>query len=259
MDEHGRPAYREPPRPISPGTDRGRIQLLIAFVLGALVILVVHPWGAGGSAATSPAAGSFARSTAAPATPRATPGAASAATGPVDVSHVSLPCGSTDSWRATTMQVWPDRAVPIRSWIAIEPVEAAGPLDPAIPFAPVAADQVTAIGFCAPLDEALRPPVTIRPSLWSLAGSRATSLTLVPADPSDHDTLRGLWLPPSGVVDPAMRGPVDAWPPGRYVIELASPSETYVRWLGIEVLDLGRQRSSTSTASPAPETTAAPS
>jgi len=162
-----------------------------------------------------------------------------------------------DSWRATTLQLWPGRALPIRSWIAIEPVEAAGPLDDAIPFAPVAADKVTAIGFCAPLEEAIRPPVAIQPSLWRVGDGRAVPLVLVPANPADHDPLRGLWRPPS-TPDASGGGiSVDAWPPGRYVIELASPSETYVRWLGVEIVDLGGTSSPSWTPSPVPGGTAA--
>ena len=254
MDERGRPAYRERPRSITSGTDRGRLQLLIAVAIGALVIQVIRPWGDGASRRASPVVGSV---TAMSGTPQATPVAPSVNREPADASRLRLTCGSADGWRATTMQLWPDWAIPIRSWIAIEPVGAGDPLDTAIPFAPVAAAEVTAIGFCAPLNEALRPPVTIRASLWRLVGGRAVPLGLIPADPADHDALRGLWLPPPGVGVTGRGVHADAWPPGRYVIELATPGEAYVRRLGIEIIDLGGRRSPVS-PSPGAEPTAGP-
>jgi hypothetical protein len=39
-----------------------------------------------------------------------------------------------------------------------------------------------------------------------------------------------------------------AWPPGRYVIEVASGTAAYRRWLGIEIVDLAPLR----VRSPAP-------
>ena len=257
MDEHGRPAYREPPRSITAGTDHGRMQLLIVVVIGALVIQVIRPWGDGASGRASTAVASAAVAAEMSPTTRAIPATPSTDPEPASASRLHVTCGSTDGWRATTTQVWPDRAIPIRSWIAIEPVGAGDPLDTAIPFAPVAADEVTAIGFCAPLDEALRPPVSIRPSLWRISGGRAVPLALVPADPADHDALRGLWLPPSGVGAIGRGVPADAWPPGRYVIELATPGGTYRRRLGIEILDLGGPGSPVS-SSPSVEPIAEP-
>ncbi len=257
MDEHGRPAYREPPRSVDGGPDRGRLQLLVAVVIGALVLQVIRPWGDGTSGGASPIVGSVTAAAEMSSTPPMTPVTRSVDPGPASAAGLHVTCGSTDGWRATTTQVWPDRAIPIRSWIAIEPAGAGDPLDTTIPFAPVAADEVTAIGFCAPIDEALRPPVTIRPSLWWIVGDRAVPLALVPADPADHDAMRGLWLPPSslGVARAGVSG--DAWPPGRYVIELATPGGTYVRRLGIEILDLGGRRSPPSSSpslGPAAET-----
>ena len=62
-------------------------------------------------------------------------------------------------WRAATIESWTGRRRP-RVWAAAEAVPATGPEDPPIPFRPIVSETVTAIGWCAPVEGAERPPLT---------------------------------------------------------------------------------------------------
>jgi hypothetical protein len=243
VDDPGRPAVVEAPRPIAPGIDRRRSYLPLALLLAAIAILLVKPWGGGTDRDAAPS-GSPGAAVATPLGPAAG-GAAGAPTTPVatpvdPLAGLVVTCGSPSGWRAATLQAWAGRPAQIRSWIAIEPVEASGPLDPRIPFAPVATDRVTAIGYCAPLDELQRPPATAGAELWALRDGGALRLSLVLVEPASPNALGGLWLP--GPEVPRGSGPAGAWPPGRYAIRVASPGGDYARWMGVEILDLGRLR-----------------
>jgi hypothetical protein len=275
VDEREQPAFDEAPRRIASGTDPRRLYAVIAVLLGVIVVLAIRPWGGDAPPPASEVG------------PRPT-GAAAVATpiGPDDSAPSPLPvgaatgldvtCGSPSGWRAATLQAWAGRDQPIRSWIAIEPVEAAGALDPSVPFAPVATGVVTALGYCAPLGDAERPPAVAVASLWALAGDRAVPLTLLPLEPAAPDALGGLWLRPPEVTDvlggssspgaTSSDAPAPStlsaaagaalWPPGKYVVELASPGGDYHRWLGIEIAHLAPSQPGSSgaeaTPSPAP-------
>ena len=171
-------------------------------------------------------------------------------------------CGSPSGWRAATLQDWAGRSTPIRSWIAIEPVTASGAADPAVPFAPVATGIVTAIGYCAPLGDAERPPAAAVASLWAVRDGQAIPLSLLPLEPSSPDALGGLWRRPPEVTDePAGSGPVTDRGPRRRLAagplrrsSSPAPGGDYHRWLGIEIADLSLLR-----ASPEPDRAASPS
>jgi hypothetical protein len=252
VEHHGQPALDEQPRPVSPGSDPRRLYLVIAVMACVIALLLISNWVSDGRA-TDPNA-SVVPATAG-ATPAVVSGSASAApvpseAGPADpYADLWVTCGSPSGWRAATIQHWAGRTGPIRSWIAIEPVEAAGPLDPAIPFAPVFTDAVTALGYCAPLDDRERPPESAVASLWALHADGARRLPLVPLEPATANALGGLWLPAVGST-----GDGGSWLPGRYVIEVASPSGSFHRWLGLEIEDIARLRG----ASPSPGPSASP-
>jgi hypothetical protein len=264
-------------------TETRRLYTLIGVLVAVIVVLLVRPWGDGSprppsSAAPVPAA---TRSTSASPPPLVFDG-------PLDVI-----CGSPSGWRAATLQDWPGRQTPIRSWIAITPVPATGPTDVSIPFAPIATGRVTAIGYCAPMDAADQPPPATTVSLWVLDRGAGVPLALVPLEPPTPDVLGGLWLPPADLVAPApsagppqsgepsppappsaapdgSAGPAPApgsdrsWPPGRYLVRLSTPDGSYDRWLGIEIEDLTLLQpaptpTSGASASPAPSPSPGPS
>ena len=248
MDERGQPAYDAEPLPIAPGADPRRLYVVIWLLVGIIVLLVVRPWGDETVRPTAvDAAGSRtpdgSRTPEGPGTTGSAAGAASPA--PADpYADLWVTCGSPSGWRAATLQAWAGRQTPIRSWIAIDPVEGTGPLDPGIPFAPVATGVVTAIGYCSPQDERLRPPRSAVAAVWAIRDGLATRLTLGLIEPQRPNALGGLW------VRAPEAGGGSAWPPGRYVIEVASPSGTFDRWLGIEIEDLSRPRSPSASPSP---------
>jgi hypothetical protein len=111
-------------------------------------------------------------------------------------------------------------------------VEATGPDDPAIPFEPVVAASVTAIGWCAPVDGLHRPPVAVIATLYRVQDGVARAVPYDRLEPAEPDSLGELWLPP-----PRGVGNRPTWPMGRYVIELRSESGTYRRFLGLELMD----------------------
>ncbi len=251
----------EAPRPIVTGADPRRLQLVIAVLVVVIVALVIRPWSDG---VHRPAPGPVTRpsrsaAVASPAKASDGPAAGHIASSTVgstngDTSFLRVSCGSPDGWRATTVQQWPDRALPVRSWIAIEPVPASTPLDPAIPLAPVAADVVTAIGYCAPLEARLQPPAGATASLWAVGRGVASRLTPVPLDPTSLFRQGALWLPPPELMASSPgHGDAHSWPPGRYVIEIRAPARQFDRWLGLEILDLAPAGPS-NTAPPASST-----
>jgi hypothetical protein len=248
LDEHARTGLNEAPRPIAPGADPRRLYILIGVLVGIIVLLVVRPWGEGSGVPPGVSPDVLAGGS-----PTLVPGATGAGTPvPADpYADLWVTCGSPSGWRAATIQDWGGRVSSIRTWIAIDPVAATGPLDTAIPFAPVATSRVTAIGFCSPLDEERRPPLTATAALWAIEDGVATALAPPPLEPSTPNALGGLWRPPPGI------GGGAAWVPGRYVIEIGSPTGGYRRWLGIEIRDLEREREQR-TEPPSPRASGSP-
>jgi hypothetical protein len=259
VDDPDEPGFTEPPRGIVSGTDPRGLYAIIAVLLVVIVVLAIRPWG--DDDAASGHEGNVQPTSGVAATNAPAPGDASdaAPTPTSEAVELEVTCGSPSGWRAATLQEWVGRATPVRSWIAIDPVSASDPLDPAIPFAPVATGIVTAIGYCAPLDDASRPPAIAVASLWAVREGRAIPLSLLPLEPSSPDALGGIWDRPPEVTDePAASGAAesspptraDVWPHGRYVVELATPGGEYSRWLGIEIADLSLLRSGPSPAAP---------
>lgn len=241
-------------QPVEPGSGKRRSVLTAVAIVSALLIGVARPWDLVVPATAEPSGppGRVPAATRAAESPGAATPAPPAGTAPAGDPYAALwiTCGSPSGWRAATIQRWTGRPAPIRSWIAIDPGEAAGPLDPRIPFAPVATDLVTAIGYCAPLSERLRPPASARAALWAIVGEQALPLTALPLEPVEPDALGGLWRPAPEVV--ARVDGTEVWPPGRYVVRLRSPSDAFDRWLGIEIDDLEAHRAAS--ASPGPPT-----
>ena len=134
-------------------------------------------------------------------------------------------------------------------WTAIDVTEASGPTDPAIPFQIVAGDDFTAIGWCAPVEGDERPPVSATGRLFVLdADGTATELPYARIEPGVPSALGELWAPAAhGTSTEA------AWPVGRYVIELQTASQSWRRWLGLDLRSepVGPRTSEGSSASPA--------
>lgn len=246
---------------VAPGAGGRRPLIPAVAIVAALLIGALRPWDLFGGPAGGPGrdgSGSDAGFTDAPGAPArgSLPGEQPGVTpvgspSPDQGLDLSSTCGWPSGWRAATLQVWLGRAGTIRSWIATDPIAATGPLDPRIPFSPVATDLVTALGYCAPLEGGPQPPATARASLWAIRSGAAIPLTPVVLEPAEPNALGGLWRPAPEVGVVVHGRP--AWATGRYVIEVRSPDGTFDRWLGIEIEDLGARRGEPSaTASPRP-------
>ena len=226
---------------------RGPGSLVVAVVVvAAFVVGLVRPWDwlgptASGGAGDEPGAVGL---QAGPGDTRGTgdtPGPASPGDGapgdmPAGVSggseaapYRSPTCASPLGWRAATIETWTGRQA--RVWTAAEAVRATGPEDATIPFRPIVSEMVTAIGWCAPVAGADRPPLAATAALFRLGASGlADEIPYERLEPATPDAMGELLIPPAQSV-----GRRPAWPPGLYVIRLATPSDSYVRYLGLEV------------------------
>ena len=137
-------------------------------------------------------------------------------------------CGYPASWRTASISLWGGRLA--RVWTATDAVAASGPDDPSIPFGIIASDTVEAIGWCAPVSGPERPPVSAVGTLFRLRDGIVTPVPVDRLEPNAPDALGELWVPPAPA---AGRRP--NWTPGRYVVRLATPSGSYVRYLGLDV------------------------
>jgi hypothetical protein len=243
----GRPDAGPPVRLLRAGGRERDLRRPLILVAVALAVVIVQPWTLipGAPSGGTPAADLGAPPATAPPPPTPTPG-------PSDpYAELVVTCGSPSGWRAATLQRWTGRAAPIRTWIAVDPVEARGAADPDIPFVPVATDLVLAIGYCSPLGPE-QPPQAAAVELWSVPDGAATvRLDGHRLEPVHANALGGLWLPP-GDTTTTVDG-ATGWAPGRYAIRLVARS--FDRWLGLEIVDisgLGEPSSPTVAPSAAP-------
>ncbi|HEY3333680.1 MAG TPA: hypothetical protein VGK16_00475 [Candidatus Limnocylindrales bacterium] len=200
--------------------DRGPV-IAVALISAAFLVGLLRPWDLVPRPATVPAApGSVGVPLTAPSGER---------TPPIEPTR-QLTCAYPSQWRSSTIQDWAGRTA--RVWTAVEVVEGTGPDDPSIPFAPVVAASVTAIGWCAPIDGPDRPPLALTASLYRIRDGVAQSVPYDRLEPGEPDALGELWLPQLLGV-----GNRPTWPMGRYVIELRSESGAYRRFLGLELMD----------------------
>ena len=210
---------------------RGPVVVTI-LVVGAFLLGLFRPWDLLGPPGVAPTA--------------ATPGLAEASSvdgtavdggsaGTVQrpeppVPRTAITCALPSQWRSSTIEDWTGRQA--RVWTAVEVVEGTGPADPSIPFEPIVSPTVTAIGWCAPVVGADRPPQSLTASLYRIRDGVAIAIPYDRLEPAEPDVLGELWVPrPLGV------GNRPSWPLGRYVIELRSASGGYVRYLGLDLLD----------------------
>jgi hypothetical protein len=216
------------------GGSRRGATLTTVLVALAFVVGFVRPWDWLGSSAAATASGVPGASVPATAQgsggPGGTPGAPSASPTPAPGSDAAAAqtCAYPQSWRSATIQEWAGRAA--RVWTAVDATVAGGPLDPSIPFQVIAGDRFSALGWCAPVLGPDRPPESAVGRLFRIAGGGATEPPLRLLEPAAPNPLGELWIP-------AAAGAVGTvtWPAGRYVIELATPSGSWTRWIGIEL------------------------
>ena len=132
---------------------------VVVVVLAAGLLAVVKPWGDGGGTGGGIAPRS-AQEAAAP-TLAASVGPTPL---PTPVDPASTFCLAPSGWRLTSLEVF-DRQT-IRVWQTIDPVEASGPTDPALPVGLVVSTSVLAVGWCAPTAPDVRPTAPVTTRIW---------------------------------------------------------------------------------------------
>ena len=211
------------------GGGRGMTLPAIVVVIG-LVLAIFKPWGVAQPQPSEEPATGVARSS--EPSESAAPTAESDAT--TTAREIERMCASPSGWRLSTLQLWAGRTRPIRSWAVVEPVEASGPTDKRIPIIPVAADRITAIGYCAPESGSDLPPADARAELYDIDATGAHLLSAVRIEPRKETSMGILWAPNprSGRRDPLARR---SWADGVYVIHISTAGGYFDRWLGGEL------------------------
>jgi hypothetical protein len=227
-----------------------------ALVVAAFLVGLVRPWDwlAGGAASdpvSPPTAGVGGATTERSGSAASVAPSLAADGDPTPLSGAPT-CGYPASWRTSTIQLWAGERA--RVWTAAEAAPASGVDDPSIPFNLIASDTVEAIGWCAPVSGADRPPLAAEATLFRFADGTWVEAEVDRLEPVARDALGELWLPPGQAGE---RPP--SWAPGRYIIRLAVPSGGYERYMGLAVGLPERSPEPSATPAPAPSTTAEPS
>src|SRR5262245_3790768 len=141
----------------------------LALIAALIGVAIIKPWGGVG---VGPDAFADPASTRPPArgTPRptATPGPARLA-----ADRLAKVCLNPSGWRIAATERWGDQS--IRSWRAVEPSKAWDPRASAISFAPVAAEALPLLGYCAPISGPDRPPDDARGSILTVRADGAAA------------------------------------------------------------------------------------
>lgn len=220
-------------------TGRGPLLAVILIVL-AFTVGLVRPWdwlglGSGAASASPDASASGAGVVASPGAGTTLPPASSV---PAIDAAAAQTCDYPQSWRSATVQDWAGRRA--RVWTAVDAVAASGPLDPAVTYTVVAGSAFTAIGWCAPVEGPQRPPDDAVGTLYRVNGATAVRLAVTLLEPAAPNPLAGLFGPAVAAVGSASPAAGSgaagrAWPPGRYVIGLATPDGGWARWIGVDL------------------------
>jgi hypothetical protein len=202
-------------------------------VVAILALAVLKPWGAPGDSGQAADAGLASSAPAdAPASPVPTPSAT-----PPGLGVPSGQCFPGTDWRVYALQV--DEGRLLQHWLSIEPVSAADPRDPAVPFVGVVTDRLLALGFCVGSRPDGLPSLTgVR--AWALRGGPAVPIVLDPLVaymPHEPD-LGAVFRPPTASPAPSSAAVAVAWPPGRYVFAVREGSTDGGEWwFGVEIDD----------------------
>lgn len=233
-------------RPLGTRAGSRAAAVMLVAVAVAIAVALVKPWGSGplgSDGATSQEPDTFA------------PGPSSAQSlvpSTPDPDDGSSTCNAPVSWRTATIESWFGRLA--RVWTAAEFGSEAVD-DPGLEFVPIISERVMAIGWCAPGIGPERPPLAARGRLWADGPDGLVIVPVVRLEPAAPNALGELWAPVGrpGASDAA-------WPPGRYVIELRTPTGGWRRVVGLDVRTARADPlPGASPATPAPSTSAPPS
>lgn len=189
--------------------------------IGALLvaILVVKPWGGGLATPQAPESAGSSRAPVLTATgelPTAAPQS--------QAEVIADQCRAPSGWRILMVARWHNETVHI--WSAVKPVATADPGDPEIPYLSVIADEIPALGYCAPLFGPERPAGRSAADLWRIAADgRPESIHPPRLEPPFETSLVGLYAPPAATSP----GGSKTWPSGRYLFNANG------LWFGIDL------------------------
>jgi hypothetical protein len=217
----------EPVTVSGPGAGRAVRQVLWTLV-ALIAIAILKPWGSGPSSppgvALPPTFQPLAVFTP---TPRPT----------TELDAVASFCLEPSGWRVYSAERWAGQDV--RAWTAVHPVTfATDAIDPRIPIIPVVSHEVQAIGFCAPIAGAEKPPPDATDRMYQLIAVAIQGQRLIRAVPMTPTRIapagRASYLGASYVPRPG-----STWSSGSYVIHIEGSG--YSRWFGIQVEILHRR------------------
>lgn len=230
----------------APGPGFAATGVVVAVLLA---LAIVKPWDWGGP-------GPRARASAVPAP---TPTVAPRPTADLTPSGLAAGvCLGTGAWRVASLETWQlagrngVRRQEVRVWRALTPLpDATGPDDPAIPVVDVAAMEVDALGWCAPVVGPDAPAGPIVVTAFRLDRGGGDSLPnalrrIAPVNgetpfaalyqdatgdcPADLGSCSGRGRPASGT----------SWPAGWYVFRLDDQGGQRTLWFGVDVILLPR-------------------
>jgi hypothetical protein len=213
---------------LSKTTSVGRglpVILIVALLAG--VLAVVKPWGSSAPGPRASPASSGSAGAAASARPTRAP--------LPTADPASVPCLTYSDWRA--MVIERSATDETRHWMAVDPVAAEGPDDPAIPFVAVGSEHVVGLGVCAPDDVRFSGP----PRVYRL-------LRRGPQEVSDPAALRQLVPPGTRLATIyAAPGRASTWTSGIYAIGFPTTSRAAwgvpaerLLWFGVRILAIER-------------------
>jgi hypothetical protein len=186
----------------------------VAIIVVAFAVAIVKPWGGASDAAqplraltmlNQPSSTAPAQSIAAPSEiPRSS------------AEIVADQCRAPSGWRIFTVERW--HGVTVHVWSAIQPVRTSDPHDPAIPYLSIIAEDVPALGYCAPLFGPERPADGATARLWHAPATGSIAALDPPRlQPPFESSLVAVYAPPS-TTRPPVQG-TTTWPSGRYLFD----------------------------------------
>jgi hypothetical protein len=186
----------------------------VAIIAVAFALAIVKPWG-GASDVTHPLSDLTKLTKASPTV--LVPSSAPPSEVPRSSAEiVADQCRAPSGWRIFTVERW--HGVTVHVWSAIEPVRTSDPHDPAIPYLSIIAEDVPALGYCAPLFGPERPPDGAPARLWHAPATGAIAALNPPRlQPPFESSLVAVYAPPS-TMRPPVQGTV-TWPSGRYLFD----------------------------------------
>ena len=201
-----------------------------ALVVILLVLAIVKPWGSNGVPPVSPAAADRAGTN--PASVETTAQRTPAADAVSADAAVQSICFNPLSWRVATVERWRDQT--IRVWRAIEPrAVATGPEDGRVPITPLVSEGVIELGWCAPVDGAVRLAGHAVVEVWHRTPTGAQPVTMTSQRPGPGTSPYGaLYGSPAAAVSAA--SVVTLWNDGTYVFHQRAPNGDD-SWFGVDL------------------------